>query len=305
MFVEEYLRDLRARGFRPAAFATYARQVWALARSHMDANPGAVRSVWLVGLGFFAAAFVGSIAIAIAYDRSLAYDFLLRTSLWILPAFGLVSLAIGLLRDRDGYTLSALNVPIALTLLRITLTPAVVLFLTDDHAGLAFLAFLLAGLTDIADGWLARRWRQETLLGRILDPIVDIVFNLAVFLALAASGVLPTWCAWAAFARYAITLVGGAGLYLFVGPVRIQPTTFGRATGVVMAALVGLLLLLRVTGGRFAEIVTPLTEAALGVMLWSTVIHVIVLGWVNLRLMRGEAREARGRVVGDVRFGPR
>lgn len=305
MFVEEYLRDLRVRRFRPAALATYARQVWALARSHMDANPGAVRSVWLVGLGFFAAAFVSSVAIAIAYDRSLAYDFLLRTSLWILPAFGLVSLSIGLLRDRDGYTLSALNLPTTLTLLRITMTPAIVLFLTDRHFGLAFAAFVVAGLTDIADGWLARRWRQETLLGRILDPIVDIVFNLALFLALAAAGVLPEWGAWAAFARYAILLVGGAYLYVFVGPIRIQPTTFGRATGVVTAALVGLLLLWRVTGGRTAEIVRPLTEAALGVMLWATVFHVIVLGWVNLRHMRGAAREAQGRVVGDVRFGPR
>lgn len=305
MFVEEYLRDLRAQRFRPSALADYARRVWGLARSHMDANPGAVRSVWLVGLGFFGAAFVVSVALALAYDRALAYDFLLRTSLWILPAFGLVSLAIGLLRDRDGYTLSALNLPTALTLLRITLTPAIVLFLTDRHFGLALAAFVLAGLTDVADGWIARRWRQDTLLGRILDPIVDIVFQLAVFLALAAAGVLPAWAAWAAVVRYGVLLVGGACLYLFVGPVRIAPTTFGRATGVFTAVLVGLLLLWRWMGGRTAEVVTPLTEAALGVMLWATVIHVIVLGWVNLRHMRGEARAARGRVVGDVRFGPR
>jgi cardiolipin synthase len=156
----------------------------------------------------------------------------------------------------------------------------------------------------VADGWLARRWKQETKLGTALDPVVDIVFNLALFFALMAAHLMPAWVFAVAALRYGILLVGGAGLYLFVGPLRIRPTPFGRATGVVMASLVTLLLYLQASHDHIAERLMPLTEIALGVLLSATVIQVIVHGWYNLKLMSGEAR-ARGRVVDDVRWGAR
>jgi hypothetical protein len=84
---------------------------------------------------------------------------------------------------------------------------------------------------------------------------------------------------------------------------RIRPTFFGRATGEVMSTLVALLLCLNAMPGRVAEVLLPLTEIALGVLLGATVIHVVALGWYNLKLMNGEAARARGRVVGDVRWG--
>lgn len=302
MFIEEYLQDLRRERFSPRAFGVYLQRVAARARDAMVANPGAVRSVWSMGLAFFAAAFLAAVQIALRYDRHLAYDFFLQTSLWILPAFAFVSLNIEHLRDREGFALSALNLPIALTLLRVVLVPGIALFLLERHFALALAVFLVAALSDVADGWLARRWKQETKLGRALDPVVDIVFNLAMFFALMAAALLPVWVFAMAALRYGILLIGGAGLYLFVGPLRIQPTPFGRATGVVMASLLALHLYLHATQGRIAMRIVPLTEAALGMLMLATVIQVVVMGWYNLKLLRGEAR-ARGRVVGDVRWG--
>ncbi|TMQ71298.1 MAG: CDP-alcohol phosphatidyltransferase family protein, partial [Candidatus Eisenbacteria bacterium] len=211
MFVEEYLQDLRRDRFAPRAFARYFRRVAARARDAMVANPGAVRSVWTVGLVFFAAAFLAAMQIALHYDRHLAYDFFLQTSLWILPAFAFVSLNIEHLRDRDGYPLSALNLPTVLTLLRVVLVPGIALFLLDRHFALALVTFLLAALSDVADGWLARRWKQETKLGTALDPVVDVVFNLALFFALMAAHLMPAWVFAVAALRYGILLVGGAG----------------------------------------------------------------------------------------------
>jgi len=303
MFVEEYLQDLRRERFSPPAVVAYLRRVGARARDAMVANPGAVRSVWSVGLGFFAAAFLAAVAIALRYDRHLAYDFFLQTSLWIVPTFAIVSLNLEHLCDRDGYALSALNVPTLLTLLRVVLVPGIALFLLERHFVLALATFLLAALSDVADGWLARRWKQETQLGTALDPVVDIVFNLAMFFALMAAHLMPAWVFAVAALRYGLILVGGTSLYLFVGPLRIRPTPFGRATGVVMAALVTLLLFLHATHGRLADRLMPLTDIALGVLLSATVIQVLVLGWYNLKLMTGEAARARGRVVGDVRWG--
>jgi cardiolipin synthase len=303
VFVEEYLRDLRRDRFTPAALLQYARRVGARVRDEIYANPGAVRSVWNVALGFFAAAFAAAVGMALLYDRHVAYDFFLHTALWIVPAFTFVTLYLELLRDADGFRLSALNIPVVLTLLRVVLVPGLAMFLLDRHYFAALVVYGIAAISDIADGWLARRWKQTTRLGTVLDPLVDIVFNLALFFALASADLLPVWVFSVAAIRYAILLVGGAYLYTFVGPVRIYPTLFGRLTGVVMAALVALLLLLHTVGGRFEERLASLTMIALGVMLSATVVQVLVLGWYNLRVMSGAADAARGRVVGDVRWG--
>src|SRR5262249_6837043 len=156
---------------------------------------------------------------------------------------------------------------ITLTLLRFVLLPGLALVLIARRFDLAVPTYVFAVLTDVADGWIARRAGQITRLGTVLDPVVDIAFNLTLFCALAACGLLPEWVAGVAAARYGILLLGGAYLYLFVGPVRIQPTLFGRMTGVVMAALVGLLMLFPLERGPLAAALAPLTRVALGVLL--------------------------------------
>jgi len=304
VLIEEYLKDLRSERFSPPAVARYVRRTAIAIRGHMDANPGAVRSIWSVALVYFAVAFLVAALMAVAGDRHLATDFFLGTTLAIGLAFVLVTLNVGLLRDADDYPLSSLNLPTALTLLRVVLVPATTLFLAERHFDLALTAFLIAALTDVLDGWIARRTNQITRLGTLLDPFVDIIYNLSLFAGLAVSGLLPAWVACVAALRYAILLVGGASLYLFVGPVRIRPTAFGRMTGVIMAALVAVLLWLHVRGGSLPERLAPLTETALGVLLSATVAQVVILGWYNLRVMTGKIATA-GRVVDDVRWGSR
>lgn len=303
MFIEEYLHDLRAAGFRPRALVQYARRVAARVREDLIAQPSAVRSVWSVALAFIVTAFIGAAAIALGlgHDRRLAAEFFTYTVLWVVPVFVLVTLHVGLLRDRQGFRLSSINVPTVLTLLRVSMIPGIVLMLLERHFTIALVMFLCAALSDVLDGWLARRWKQTTRFGTLLDPIVDIVFNLSMAAGLHAAGMIPLWVFTLAAMRYGFLLAGGAALYLLVGPVRIAPTHFGRLTGVVMAALVGLLVLLSVLDAGLAARLAPLTQTTLGVVFALTFAQAIVLGWYNLRVMRGKAAE-RGRVVGDVRW---
>jgi cardiolipin synthase len=303
MLFEDYLRDLRRDRFAAPAIAVCLRRTWRRIRDDMDGNPVAVRSIWSAALAFFAAAFVAGGAIALFVRRDVGYEFFLATVLAIVPTFTVVTLNVGLLRDRDGYALSAPNLPTLLTLLRVVMIPGIAVLLAHRQHRLALAGYGLAALSDVADGWLARRWNQTTPLGRQLDPVVDICFHLAIFVALATAGLLPPWVAWVAVARYGLLLIGGVGLMVFVGPVRIYPTLFGRLTGVVMAALVMLLLLLQLGSRSLRDSLTPLTVIALGVLLSATVAQVLVLGWYNLRKMRGE--EPAAGVVGDVRWGPK
>lgn len=304
MFIEEYLQDLRRDRFTPAALRRYARQVAAHVRAQLDAAPHTVRSIWSVALAFFAAAFLFAVALALAGEQRLAEAFLLGTALVIPPTFAFVTLHLDQLRDAGGYRLSSINLPISLTLLRIILLPGLALFVRERHFTMALAFFVVAALSDVADGWVARRTGQITSLGRVLDPLVDIIFNLTLFCMLAAAAVLPAWVAWLAVLRYGLLLVGGAGISLLVGPVRIRPTSFGRLTGVVISSLVGLLVLVHTMRGAWLKALAPLTDVALGALLTATVVQVALLGWFNLRLMRGKS-EAAGRVVGDVRWGAR
>ncbi len=304
MFIEEYLQDLRRERFAPGAVVRYARRALGRARETLVANPGATRSLWSIGLVYFAACFVGAASIALWDSRRLALDFFVITTLAMLPVFALVSLHLDLLRDREGYRLSAVGLPTALTLGRICLAPGIALFLGAHRFAPALVLYVLAELSDVADGWLARRWNLITRLGTVLDPIVDILFNVVVFSGMFAGGVLPVWVLVLALLRYGIFLVGGAGLYLFVGPVRIRPTAFGRLSGVVMVGLVGFLMLLHTLRAHWVDRLAPLTVIALGTLLVATVGQVVALGWYNLRVMQGAA-QMQGRVVGDVRWGPR
>jgi cardiolipin synthase len=304
MFVEEDLQPLRAAGYSPLALLDYARRLARRVRAGMVANPAAVRSLWTLALLYYALAFVAAAAISLGVDRQLGFDFFVWTALGMLPPFVLTTFYLELLRDRDGYRLSSVNVPVALTLLRVVLAPGITLLALERHFGLALAAYLVAVLSDVVDGAWARRFGQVTRLGTMMDPLVDIFFNLGIFIALWLAGVLPLWVALASALRAAVLLIGGACLYLFVGPVRIYPTLFGRVTGVLICTLVGWLLLLRLLPAAMSQRLGLLSELALGLLVVATAVQVVVVGWYNLRTMTRRL-DVPGRVVGDVRMRPR
>jgi CDP-diacylglycerol--glycerol-3-phosphate 3-phosphatidyltransferase len=89
-----------------------------------------------------------------------------------------------------------LNLPNGLTLLRIFLVPfLVVVLLTkfDFREVLGLAIFWIAAITDFLDGWFARRRREVTRLGTLLDPIADKLLTSAAFISLVDLGVAPAW----------------------------------------------------------------------------------------------------------------
>ena len=89
-----------------------------------------------------------------------------------------------------------MTLPTKLSVLRILLTFLIVglLFLPGWLAkSVALASFLLAGLTDWLDGYLARRWRQTSPMGALLDPIADKVLVLGTLLALVPLALIPAW----------------------------------------------------------------------------------------------------------------
>ena len=91
-----------------------------------------------------------------------------------------------------------MNIPNALTIVRIILIPVFVVFLMIKvpHGDLvAAIIFAVAALTDSLDGYLARKWQQVTALGIILDPLADKLLITAALISLVELGRIPGWIA--------------------------------------------------------------------------------------------------------------
>lgn len=91
-----------------------------------------------------------------------------------------------------------MNIPNSITIFRIILIPIiVVLMLTNIPYGsaLAVIIFLFAALTDSLDGYLARKWKQTTKLGAILDPLADKLLITAALISLVELGRVAAWIA--------------------------------------------------------------------------------------------------------------
>ncbi len=97
-----------------------------------------------------------------------------------------------------------MTIPNLLTLIRLMATPGVValIYWTSEPAAWgAFILFILAMVTDGLDGVLARRLNQVTPLGTFLDPVVDKVILLSLFIVLADLRIIPVWMALLMLAR--------------------------------------------------------------------------------------------------------
>ena len=102
-----------------------------------------------------------------------------------------------------------LNIPNALTALRVLLIPAFVWTyynMPDPRA--ALLIFLIADVTDFFDGYLARKWDQITAFGKLMDPLADKLMTLAVLFCLASTGHLAWWVFYVVLIKEALMVAG-------------------------------------------------------------------------------------------------
>jgi len=103
------------------------------------------------------------------------------------------------------------TLPNAISALRLVLIVVFVVMLAAHQDVWAFVALVVAGVSDLLDGYLARKWNQVTVLGRILDPAADRLLTIAVVLGFALRGIIPWWLLAVLFARDIV--VGIALLY--------------------------------------------------------------------------------------------
>jgi cardiolipin synthase len=141
-----------------------------------------------------------------------------------------------------------MNLPNALTLLRILLVPAFLITVIYRELGAALVLFAVASLTDLLDGYLARRLGQKTFLGAFLDPVADKLLMTVSFVSLAVIGLLPPWLAVLAVAKDLFVSIGMAILYFSGLQVAALPTLWGKQTTFLQVIAVVLSLLFPLLG---------------------------------------------------------
>jgi cardiolipin synthase len=121
-----------------------------------------------------------------------------------------------------------LNLPNLITLLRLILTPFVILAIVQGRHLQALTTFAFAAFTDLLDGAAARRFGVATPAGAYLDPIADKCLLSGVFLALAIARIVPRWLVAIIFGRD-ILILGGVGVViLFTSERRFPPSVWGK-----------------------------------------------------------------------------
>ncbi len=136
------------------------------------------------------------------------------------------------------------NVPNALTMLRIVAVPVIVVALLDETKNgdvIAAALFALAALTDGLDGYIARRRQEVTTFGKLMDPLADKLLVIAALIALVSLGRLAAWVAMVIIARE-LAVTGLRALAIEQGVV-LSASWLGKLkTGLQVAAIIGLIV---------------------------------------------------------------
>ena len=169
-----------------------------------------------------------------------------------------------------------MNLANALTLLRLVMVPFLVLLLHEGRYGAALALFAVAGLSDAADGFVAKRFNQQTELGKVLDPIADKALAVALYVTLAWLGWVPFWLVVAVVARDAIIVTGALVFHYLTGALEMAPTYLSKANTAVQLVFVALTMVDAAFALDLAEWRAYLAVAVLATTVASGLQYVVV-----------------------------
>ena len=140
------------------------------------------------------------------------------------------------------------NLPNLVTVARLLMTPLAVMMIISQRFLPAFLIFILAGVSDAIDGFIAKNFDLRTELGAYLDPLADKALLISIYVSLAIYAGLPAWIAVTVVSRDVMILVAVLVSWLLDKPVEIRPVLVSKLNTVAQIALAGFALGVRAYG---------------------------------------------------------
>lgn len=178
------------------------------------------------------------------------------------------------------------NVPNTLTIIRMLLIPVYWFVFMDGQTAWGLVIFITASLTDLADGYIARKYNQITDFGKLMDPLADKLMVVSVMLSLAIKGMAPWPALLVILCKEALMVLGGTLLY------KKGVVVYAAKIGKYAQALVVSGLVLCFFGEWFREhLGFPLHEIVIWCAVALTLTALCVYGKNALKLYREADRE--------------
>jgi cardiolipin synthase (CMP-forming) len=162
-----------------------------------------------------------------------------------------------------------LTIPNVITLIRILLTPLFIIFLIQGNYRRALILFILAGVSDLADGLIARTWHQKSRLGSYLDPLADKLLMAASFVTLSIYKQIPSWLTVVVLSRDVALALGVVIFRLADIPLVVKPTLAGKWTTTFQLTTIGFVLLSKLV---------PISPLILSAFFWVTCVLTTISG---------------------------
>ncbi len=133
----------------------------------------------------------------------------------------------------------AITLPNALTMARLMMTPLVLTLFLADMFLAAFWVFVVAALTDAADGWIAKFFSVQTRLGAFIDPMADKVLIASIYLVLGIAGFVPQWVVVLVISRDILLVIGLLVTWITYDQIWVAPLMVGKLTTFVQLVVAG------------------------------------------------------------------
>jgi cardiolipin synthase len=134
------------------------------------------------------------------------------------------------------------SIPNIITLGRILLVPIIVWAIVSSQMEVAFAVFLIAGISDAVDGFLAKRFNMTSELGALLDPLADKALLVSIYMALGIWGAIPRWIVILVVSRDIMIVAAVIVSWLFDRPVAMKPLMVSKLNTVAQVAFAALVM---------------------------------------------------------------
>jgi len=234
-FTRELVDELARNHYSLRAWRTLLSRSWLRSLEDMRKSPARTRSFWSWVI-VIAAMGAGVIVLTLWMQTpERALTALLLWLPWYAGTVFFVLTHLGMVDDSHGVAHQSLLLPNVLSFARLALAPLVLWpclqIPVHPVTGPVFALFLAAlVLSDLVDGWVARRNQQCTRLGRMLDVVADMALLTFLAIGLYLAGVIPGLLLLLLVVRYPVLLIAMLILSFARGPISMRPTTIGKAT---------------------------------------------------------------------------
>ena len=135
------------------------------------------------------------------------------------------------------------HVPNALTILRFILIPFIIVFLFQDKYVEALIFLILSGLTDVLDGFIARKFDCITNFGKLIDPLADKATQVGILITLVLRNIIPLWILVIVFVKELLMVAGAS--FLYGKETVVSSRWYGKLSTVIFYTAIGCSLVIK------------------------------------------------------------